>query len=94
MIFVAEVVDAGSVCDVSEWAPPRVLDLTASADVECDLPAVLSATCQLNLCASQTRPFSGQRGASGALLLCEQFKRARMNVEGPPVEAVPESMKK
>ena len=38
----SEVGDADNVGDVSECAPARMFDLTASLDVECDFPAVLS----------------------------------------------------
>ena len=88
MASASEVVDADSVGDVSECAPARVFDLTASLDVECDFPAVLSWKFQLNLfCVTD-------RGASGAVLVCEQCKKATMNIEGPPVRAVPESLRR
>ena len=81
-----------SVGVVSECALARVFYLTASPDVDCDLPAVLFSKNMLNLSVPQTLSFSEKRGAGGAFSLCTQFKRAKMNIEGPPVKAVPESI--
>ena len=59
-------------------------DLTASPDVECFFPAVLSSKFQLNLSVKQTLSFSKKRGASGALLSFDQSERATRNIECPP----------
>ena len=49
MISDSKVGGAGRVCDVSQCVLARVFELTASLDVECDVPAVLSSKFHLNL---------------------------------------------
>ena len=65
-----EVEDVGSECEVSARFLVRLVDLTASPDVECNFPAVLPSKFQVNLSVTQTFFFSGKRGVSGALFLC------------------------
>ena len=90
-VFVPEVGDCVSDCDVTECVLVGVFDLTASSDFEGEIFSVSSAVSQLNLAALQTYPFLEKRGASGTLL-SEQSTRAKRSFEGPPVQAVPEAV--
>ena len=76
-------------CDVTDCVPVCVVDLTSSPDPASGSSSVSSLSSQLNRCASQTLSFSEKRSASGTEV-CGQAKKARINVEEPPVKAVSE----
>ena len=83
--------NAGSFGFLSEFVPASVFDMTVSLDVECDFSVPVSSKFQLNSSISQTLSFSEKRGT---LYVCQQPKRARMNIERPSVEAVPELIRR
>ena len=74
-------------CEVTERVLVRVFDLAASHGPASDIFAVSPPISLSNCCVSQPLSFTWKRSASG-MLLCEQFKRARMSMERPPVKAV------
>ena len=79
-----EVWDGGSDCDVSQCV---------LVEAECDFLAALSSHFQLNLLVSQTFSFS-ESAVPTALCCCvNSQKSARMNLEGPPIKAVPEAVR-
>ena len=78
---------------MTELSSVRSFDLTVSLEFDSDLPVSLLSNPQFNCGVLQTlsresatplAPFSWWR----------QSKRARGNLEGPPVEAVPESIRR
>ena len=77
---------------MSECVLVRFLDLTAPSDPESEIFSLSSSVSQLNVVVSQTFSSSENRGAS-CTLLCEQSQRARMNVGGLLVKAVPEAVR-
>ena len=81
-------------CFLSDCVAADGFDLAVSSDVECVFFAVLSSEFQLNPSVSQTPSFSEKRGTSGTVSVCKRPKRARMNVERPPVKAVLESIRR
>ena len=79
-----EVWDAGSDCDVSQCV---------LVEAECDFPAALSYHFHLNPLVSQTLSLS-ESAVPTALCCCvNSQKSARMNLEGPPIKAVPEAVR-
>ena len=91
--------DSGSDCEVAHGVPVHVFDLASPPDPVVVSMSVSVPTSQLFLCASQTLSFFEKRSASGTLV-CDQSKKATMNVEEPktmpkrtPFKAVPECVR-
>ena len=84
----------GNVGEVTVFFFCLYFRLTVSLGCDCDPFVFLTPNSQFNCGVLHTFSFSEKRGAGRALLLCEQSKRARMNLEGPLFKVVPDLSRK